>query len=120
MTSGVIRGGRGGRVTHSWKVWGKILEGRGKGGKSVGGGMEGKGMKISRGVFFCLLLFETTEICLGYTKMEISMGENQEMGNFLTLPTFDCTPGYAPENDISHAVMFEIGYYAIWSTNSRQ
>ena len=36
-----------------------------------------------------------TEICLGCrpTKMEIDYGEG---GNFLTLPTFDCTPGYAP------------------------
>ena len=25
--------------------------------------------------FFCLLLFETTELCLGCTKMEISTGE---------------------------------------------
>ena len=40
--------------------------------------------------FFCLSLFETTEICLGCTKMEI-LG-----GNFLTLPTLDCTTGYAP------------------------
>ena len=29
MNSGVTRGGRGGRVTHPWKVCGEILEGRG-------------------------------------------------------------------------------------------
>ena len=66
----------------------------------------GKGMKGMDGeryekkqrtfFFFCLSLFETTEICLGCTKMEISTGKkNQEKGNFLTLPTLDCTPGYA-------------------------
>ena len=49
-------------------------------------------MKMSRGLFFFffgLSLFETTEICLGCTKIEI-LGEN-----FLTSPTFDCTSGYA-------------------------
>ena len=55
-------------------------------------------MKISRGPFF-----ETTEICLGCTKMEIPTGEkNRERGNFLTSPTFDCIPGYAPDK-IPHA-----------------
>ena len=51
-------------------------------------------VKMSRGpfsfFFFCLSLFETTEICLGCTKMDIFWG------NFLTSPTFDCIPGYAP------------------------
>ena len=39
--SGVTRGGR---VVHPWKVWGKILEGRGKGGKR-----EGRGKKRMKG-----------------------------------------------------------------------
>ena len=30
ISRGVTRGGRGGRVAHPWKIWGKILEGRGK------------------------------------------------------------------------------------------
>ena len=54
---------------------------------------KGQSMKMSRGFFFlfCLLLFETTEICLGCTNMKI-LGRN-----FLTSPTFDCTlEGYAP------------------------
>ena len=40
---------------------------------------------------FFFFFFQTTEIFLGCTKMEI-LG-----GNFLTSPTFDCTPSYAPE-----------------------
>ena len=50
----------------------------------------GKGMKMSRRPFFVFVTFETTKICLECTKMEIFLG------NFLTLPTFDCTPGYTP------------------------
>ena len=39
---------------------------------------------MSRGpfFFFCLSLFETTEICLGCTKMEISMGKKLGNGKF--------------------------------------
>ena len=63
--------------------------------------MEGKGMEMSSRR--CFSLFETTEIRLGCTKMEISTGKkNRERGNCLTLPTFDCTPGYAPDK-IPHA-----------------
>ena len=125
QSRGVTRGGRGGRVAHPWKIWGKILEGRGKWWKRKkwkGEGKRGKGtdrkgkkgkwrgkrrencggkLKIEGGkgkvwkwaaedLFFSL--FETTKICLGCTKMEI-LG-----GNFLASPTFDCTPGYAPES----------------------
>ena len=56
-----------------------------------GGKMEGE-RYVRRGLFFffCLSLFETTEICLGCTK------KKWEMGNFLTSPSFDCTPGYPP------------------------
>ena len=38
---------------------------------------KGKGMKMSRGLFFffCLSLFETSEICLECTKMEMSTGK---------------------------------------------
>ena len=39
----------------------------------------GKGMKMSRGLFclfYCLSLFETTEICLGSTKMDNFYREN--------------------------------------------
>ena len=42
--SGVTRGGRGGRVTHPWKVWGVILEGRGQEERR-----EGKGKKRRKG-----------------------------------------------------------------------
>ena len=55
--------------------------------------MEGGKEQKEDPLFFCLSLFESTEICSGCTKMKISyMG-----GNFLTPPpTFDYTPGYAP------------------------
>ena len=57
-------------------------------------------MKKSREPLFCLSLFETTEICLGCTKMKISTGKKAFPiyygGNFLTSPTFDCTPGNPP------------------------
>ena len=44
--------------------------------------------------------FETTQFCLGCTKMEISTGKkNGERGVFQTLPTFDCTLGYAPKTE---------------------
>ena len=94
--SGVTRDGWGGRVAHPWKVWGKFWkeggnDGRGKkerkgperqGKRENGEGKEGKIVeenlklkgeryKMSRGLFFCLSLFETTKICLGCTKMEI-------------------------------------------------
>ena len=118
LCSGVTRGGW---VAHPWKVWGKFWKGemmkkgrkreKGKGEGNRGGkGKErqgkkgkmkrekrregkiveenlqwkGKGMKMSRELFFFFLLV------IFCTKMEI-LG-----GNFLTLPTFDCTPGYAP------------------------
>ena len=58
-------------------------------------------MTMSRGFFFfCFSLFETTEVCLGCTKMEV-FGEN-----FLTSPTFDCTHGYAPGDNM---IWFEWG-----------
>ena len=70
---------------------------------------KGKGMKMSKRTFFSffffflfffffgLSLFETIVICLGCTKMEISMGKNWILeGNFLTPLTFDCTPSNAP------------------------
>ena len=45
-----------------------------------------KGMKMSRGPFFyfyfSLSLFETTEICLECTKMEISLGKKLGNGKF--------------------------------------
>ena len=40
--SGVTTGGRGRRVAHPLKVWGEILEGRGKGGNREGRGRERK------------------------------------------------------------------------------
>ena len=72
-----------------WKIWefGEILERRVKGGK-------GKGVCLFA-FFFGLSLFETTD--LGCTKMDISVAKKSEVGNFLISPTFDCTPGYAPE-----------------------
>ena len=52
-------------------------------------------MKMTRGLFFfCLSLFETTKIGLDL----YGGGGNQELENFLTSLTFDCTPGYAPGN----------------------
>ena len=44
-------------------------------------------MKMSRGPFFFffffgLSLFETSEICLGRTKMEMSTGEKSGNGNY--------------------------------------
>ena len=67
-------------------------KGEGKEGKIVEENLKLKGEREryeneqQRTFFFSLL--ETTKICLGCTKMEI-LG-----GNFLTSPTFDCTPGY--------------------------
>ena len=90
MISGVTRGGWGGQVAHPWKVWGKFWfckeggkEKKGKGeekeeerAKRVKekGGMENAEEKkgnCKRGGGK-LSLFETTKICLGCTKMEIS------------------------------------------------
>ena len=70
------KGGKWRRKKGRWKIW----NGRGK-------GMKLSYMKLSRRLFFffCLSLFETTEICLGSTKMEIStrkkhftLGKNRE------------------------------------------
>ena len=41
---------------------------------------KGKGMKMIEDFFF--LTTETTEICLGYAKMDISKGKNWEMDFF--------------------------------------
>ena len=49
---------------------------------------KGKGMKMRRGpffFFFCLSLFETNEICMGCTKMEISTGKKLGNGKFSNL-----------------------------------
>ena len=118
MGSDVTRGGRGGRVSHPWKVGGKFgrkrerrKKGRGRekeeemdkrskekkenGEEKKGNCKRGEGKLKMEGERYenVLVSFWITEICLGCTKMEISSGgKNWEMGNFLTSPAFDCTP----------------------------
>ena len=74
----------------------KGKEARAKGRNSI---LWGKWEKLSRGLylfiylfifFFCLSLLKTTEIFLGSTRIEIMRR------NFLTSPTLNCMPGYAP------------------------
>ena len=49
--------------------------------------------------FFCFSLFETTEFVCGVLKWKFVLGEKTFLGgNFLTSPTCECTPGYAPDN----------------------
>ena len=74
---------------------------------------KGKGMKMSRGPyrgpflffssFFWLVTFlKPLKLVWGVLFGNFYRENNREMGNFLTSPTFDCTPGYAPGQRRGH------------------
>ena len=46
--------------------------------------------------FFCCHFLKRLKFVWVYQNGNLCGENNQEMGNFVTSPTFDCTPGYAP------------------------